>query len=442
MPLFAGSPEKKVGAKTDPDIDNEDEVDDGNRNILLSLISQLRPGSDLSRITLPTFILERKSMLERITNTMQHPKELIVAHDTDDEVQRFVEVIRWYMSGWHIGPKAVKKPLNPVLGEYFTCWWDLEDSSRAYYIAEQTSHHPPQSSYFYCIPAHNIRIDGLMQPHSKFLGNSAASIMEGVGFVTFTDHNESYELTQPNVYVRNVLVGSLRMEMGDRARVICKETGLEAEIEFRCKGYFTGSYNVITGKIYRLNEGKKKVLYELSGKWSEAMYITNAKTGEKSVLFDVSNDIPEKPEVRPLDEQGKYESRRLWKVVTDALGRHDHDTATAEKFNIEDEQRIFKKNRQDANETFWPKLFKRTDDSVQYRICVDDQLKAASSPKDVEQILQSVVPILPGATFPSGFERSGEQKSHDAPKHRPTVASKRDSIVYEGDKFVDANQNF
>lgn len=37
------------------------------QSVLLSIISQLRPGADLSRITLPTFILEPKSMLERIT---------------------------------------------------------------------------------------------------------------------------------------------------------------------------------------------------------------------------------------------------------------------------------------------------------------------------------------------------------------------------------------
>ena len=35
--------------------------------VLLHIISQLRPGADLSRITLPTFILEERSMLERIT---------------------------------------------------------------------------------------------------------------------------------------------------------------------------------------------------------------------------------------------------------------------------------------------------------------------------------------------------------------------------------------
>ncbi len=35
--------------------------------VLSHIISQLRPGADLSRVTLPTFILEPRSMLERIT---------------------------------------------------------------------------------------------------------------------------------------------------------------------------------------------------------------------------------------------------------------------------------------------------------------------------------------------------------------------------------------
>lgn len=35
--------------------------------VLLHIISQLRPGADLSRVVLPTFILEPRSMLERIT---------------------------------------------------------------------------------------------------------------------------------------------------------------------------------------------------------------------------------------------------------------------------------------------------------------------------------------------------------------------------------------
>lgn len=55
------------GADTD-DTDDIDEMDNEGQSILMGIIAQLRPGMDLSRITLPTFILEKKSMLERITN--------------------------------------------------------------------------------------------------------------------------------------------------------------------------------------------------------------------------------------------------------------------------------------------------------------------------------------------------------------------------------------
>lgn len=58
--------------------DVEQEVlDDEPKSILLGIISQLRKGMDLSRVTLPTFVLEPRSMCERITDFMSHP-ELIL----------------------------------------------------------------------------------------------------------------------------------------------------------------------------------------------------------------------------------------------------------------------------------------------------------------------------------------------------------------------------
>jgi hypothetical protein len=48
-------------------------LDEEPRSILLGLISQLRKGMDLHRVALPTFVLEPRSMLERITDFMSHP---------------------------------------------------------------------------------------------------------------------------------------------------------------------------------------------------------------------------------------------------------------------------------------------------------------------------------------------------------------------------------
>lgn len=60
--------EKNSGSSPSPCFGRCKRADsDDDATVLLSIISQLRPGADLSRITLPTFILEPKSMLERIT---------------------------------------------------------------------------------------------------------------------------------------------------------------------------------------------------------------------------------------------------------------------------------------------------------------------------------------------------------------------------------------
>lgn len=59
-------------------IEEDTEVlDDGTRSILMGIISQLSKGMDLHRVTLPTFVLEPRSMLERITDFMSHPEIII-----------------------------------------------------------------------------------------------------------------------------------------------------------------------------------------------------------------------------------------------------------------------------------------------------------------------------------------------------------------------------
>lgn len=169
---------------------DETVVDQEQGNVLSHIISQLRPGADLSRVTLPTFILEPRSMLERITNFMAHPEALLLLPTIEDPVQRFVAVTKFYLSGWHIKPPGVKKPLNPILGETFTGYWDYSDGTKGYYISEQTSHHPPKSSYFFMAPEHKIRVDGTLKPRSKFLGNSVGSFMEGIAVMRFLNRGE------------------------------------------------------------------------------------------------------------------------------------------------------------------------------------------------------------------------------------------------------------
>jgi hypothetical protein len=95
--------------------------------------------------------------------------------DPEDPEQRMVEVTRWYVSGWHVKPKGVKKPYNPVLGEIFRCNYELPDGSLMTCCAEQVSHHPPISALYCENQKKGLIIEGWYYPRSKFLGNSAAS---------------------------------------------------------------------------------------------------------------------------------------------------------------------------------------------------------------------------------------------------------------------------
>jgi hypothetical protein len=63
------------------------------------------------------------------------------------------------------------------------------------------SHHPPISAYFYCSPANNLMIYGELKPKSKFLGNSAATLMGGENRVVLLDRLEDkeYQIEMPNM---------------------------------------------------------------------------------------------------------------------------------------------------------------------------------------------------------------------------------------------------
>ncbi len=73
------------------------------------------------------------------------------------------------------------------------------------------------------------------------------------------------------MYARGILFGKMKYELGDHSVVRCPELGLTADIEFKTKGWMGGTYNAIGGSIK--NDQTGECLYELSGLWSDEMYI-------------------------------------------------------------------------------------------------------------------------------------------------------------------------
>lgn len=337
------------------------------RSIIFSMIKSIRKGMDLHTIPFPCFVLEPRSMLERITDFMNHPQLLIESSIKEDPIHRFMDVVRYFLSCWHVRPKGVKKPFNPVLGEFFRCKWKCPDNSESFYIGEQVSHHPPISAYFYSNPSNNVVVTGSFKPNSNFLGNSIVSWMRGSSSVFFTNRpGEEYVMTYPNYYSRGIIVGSLLMEIGDTATIRCEKSDLECCIEFVTKGFFTGSYNNIQGKVKKISTGE--VLYNLKGKWTDSMFVQKATT--KSSGDDISGSSKELfvnvkrlavigKLVNPLENQDRQESRKLWSSLAKCIKEKDFSQAQVEKSKVEGEQRHLDKLRVEEGVEWRAKFFYR-----------------------------------------------------------------------------------
>lgn len=88
------------------------------------------------------------------------------------------------------------------------------------------------------------------------------------------------------MYARGILFGKMKYELGDHSYVRCPELGLSADIDFKTKGYFGGVYNAIGG--YIKNDETGELLYELSGLWSDEMFIRDMRVSCRAapvVLF-------------------------------------------------------------------------------------------------------------------------------------------------------------
>ncbi|TFY80784.1 hypothetical protein EWM64_g3222 [Hericium alpestre] len=370
----SGTAEDRVPEDTDPDdtsilppsllptmtpdyLDSPLCSDENEGSIILSLIQQLRVGMDLSKVTFPTFVLEPRSMLERITDFMAHPDLIFGADQYDDPEERFIRVLQYYLAGWHIKPKGVKKPYNPVLGEFFRCRYDYPNGTQGFYIAEQVSHHPPVSAFFYISPANQVQIVGELRPKSKFLGNSVSTTLEGENRILLLGRADDgeYVVTMPNMYARGILFGKMVLELGEACEARNDKLGLYADIEFKTKGFFSGTYNAVAGRVRK----KDAEIGEISGKWSHVMEYKDMRTGKKRVLFDVDKGGAKvAPKwVGPLEEQAPYESRRLWKELTEAIQRKDMDAATAAKTKVEDAQRELRKLREESRDMHRSRFF-------------------------------------------------------------------------------------
>ncbi|CDW58950.1 PH and Oxysterol BP domain containing protein [Trichuris trichiura] len=366
------------------DDEAEDEIEDTREhgNLIVHLLSQLTVGMDLTKFTLPTYILERRSLLEMYADFMTFPDLFGKIADAPTPEARMIAVLRWYMSMFYGGRRSglAKKPYNPILGETFTCKYKVLDGDSSQlivngsqpsagvlpeeitFVGEQVSHHPPVSAFYVEYPSKQLQVNGQIWTKSKFLGLSMAVHNVGQTCLSVLKHNEEYIFDFPSGYGRSILTTPW-VEFGGKCSIRCDKTGYSVDLEFQTKPFYNGKVHCVKADLYRPFE--KTSFATVRGHWNACMTIKTSNSEE--VFLDVRRLDPAKKICQPVLEQKSNESRRLWRHVTVALKEKDVHKATKCKFWLEQRQRDAAKIRALKNIKWQPVLFQECGENWIYR---------------------------------------------------------------------------
>ncbi|KAF2360931.1 Oxysterol-binding protein [Trinorchestia longiramus] len=387
-PVSAGTISSHAGGVDyDALYDDEDEDDqvsmESHGFIIQHLISQVKIGMDLTKVVLPTFILERRSLLEMYADFFAHPDLFCSISNGKDPKARMVTVLKWYLSAFHAGRRSevAKKPYNPIIGEIFRCHWDVPGAQRGgrsantggglddvepgkplqwvrddqlAFVAEQVSHHPPISAFYAENISKHISFCGHIWTKSKFLGLSVCVYNIGQGCVSVLDHDEEYIINFPSGYGRSILTVPW-VELGGSCQITCSKTGYSANVEFLTKPFYGGKKHRVTSEVF--SPGEKKPFLTVEGEWNGTMTAKWTEDGRTETFVDTRSMATVRKKVQPIAQQEPNESRALWKECTAGLKYNNIEAATEAKFALEQKQREEAKQRKEAGETWQTKLF-------------------------------------------------------------------------------------
>ncbi|GIY25065.1 oxysterol-binding protein-related protein 11 [Caerostris darwini] len=337
-------------------------------SVIMNLMSQLKLGIDLTNVTLPSFMLEPRSLLEMFADSFRHPDLLVRICDCSTPESRMLAVVQWFLTSFHAGrePSSSKKPFNPIIGEMFRCSWNMYDDKdkenmyKVTYVSEQVSHHPPISAFYVECPKKKIALNAHICVKSNYLTSYVAVNFTGEVSLHLLTFGETYVFSLPCAYLRCILTVPW-IELGGRVPITCAATGYNASVTFQTKPQQSGIPHKVSGEI----KYSEDILYRISGEWNNVLHFTSVDNETKSINVQELKRFHK--HVRPLDQQDVFESRKLWQDVIKAILEENYDKATTEKQKLEEEQRKEEKKYLESNSEYVGKLFFKENDLWKYK---------------------------------------------------------------------------
>lgn len=82
-----------------------------------------------------------------------------------------------------------------------------------------------------------------------------------------------------------MIIGSPYVDLGGKSYVRCcnkEREGDHVELEFHKRGWSASSAFKLDGEVFT---NKKELVYKIDGKWSEKIFLTHARSGQKDCIW-------------------------------------------------------------------------------------------------------------------------------------------------------------
>ncbi|KAL2534470.1 Oxysterol-binding protein-related protein 4B [Abeliophyllum distichum] len=320
---------------------------------ILSLLNNVRPGSDLTRIQLSPMFNLPKSQLQCYGESVYCNSSDMLNKCAKQEtaLDRFTSVVAWSISTVRPLMFGVA-PYNPVLGE-------THHVSRGTLnvLLEQVSHHPPVTALHATDEKENMEIIWCHHPLPKFYGTRIETEVQGKRQLKLLDKNETYIMNSPKLVIRFFPVPSVDW-MGN-VTIKCQETGLEAELSYRGNSFLPrpSVHRSIKGKIFM--SSSSKTMYVIDGHWDRAVTVKDVFSGKVTVIYNAKEAISGLKTPIVKDPKGILpgESTLVWAEVSKNILQKCWDKAKKEKTSIEERQRELAREAKLKGECSIPKHF-------------------------------------------------------------------------------------
>jgi len=333
---------------------NEEEIKEQRKGVwdmVKKLGGALLEGKDLVSVSLPVYIFEGRSFLQRLPDLWAFHRILTEAADQTDPVERFVRILGFGISGLH-QMCVQKKPFNPILGETFEASFPHETDTQKdiKLFVEQTSHHPPITAYD--AEGQNFRLHGYCGYLASIRGNALKGGQIGPTYIEFASDGATIQYSQPFLWLKGICWGDRVLEYYDKMSFNDTKNKLECDIIFNPdQKSFLGSFfssqktpvDFIRGEVKKAGE----VIGVVEGSWLGCLHYYPGQTidsmsssKDKSALdrkelFNIGNEKPSyaKPADDPLPSDARYREDAV------ALRCGDLDLAQTKKEELENKQR-------------------------------------------------------------------------------------------------------